>query len=67
MLRGGASEAEWMSFAAIVRQANCPLIAFVPCALTRVPPALRRVLHAVPWDRATTVGLVQQITRGITR
>ena len=64
-IRGGASEEEWLAFAATIRRAHCPLVAFVPCAFARVPDPLRRVFHTIPWDRATTVGLVRQITRGI--
>lgn len=63
-MRRSASETEWLSFAARVRQAGCPLVVFVPCATTRWTPALRRAFHLIPWDRGTTVSLARRTAKG---
>ncbi len=56
-----ATAAEWEDFAATVRRAGCPLVAFVPYPAARVPPALRRAITVIPWDRSTSVRVVRQV------
>lgn len=49
-----ADAREWLSFAAQVGRAGCPLVAFVPYAPRRWPRALRRAMTIVEWDRRTS-------------
>ena len=63
-MRGGASEEDWLAFAAQVRQAGCSLVAFAPSGPSRWRPALRREFQIVAWDRSTTVGSARRIAKG---
>jgi hypothetical protein len=56
---------EWLRFAAEAVAARCPVVALVPYPPRRVPAALRRVMHVVPWDRTTTVADVRRILGGV--
>jgi len=61
-----ASVEEWISFADHLDRLGCPLLALVPYARARVPPALRRRFAIVEWDRRTTAGRVRElIARGL--
>jgi len=60
----------WLGFARRVREAECPLIAFVPYPASRWPTALRREFVIVHWDRPTTPGKVRKLIglgHGMTR
>lgn len=46
--------AEWLKFAAQVKKAECPLLAFVPYAPARWPPTLMGEFTIIQWDRNTT-------------
>jgi hypothetical protein len=59
----GAEEHEWREFAALVRAADCPLIAFVPYAEHRCPPRLHQVMCILQWDRSTTASKVREALR----
>lgn len=48
------SPAQWLSFAAALRKRGVPLVAVVPYARERWPPALRRAIPIVQWDASTT-------------
>jgi hypothetical protein len=57
----GALLGEWQDFAASVLQAGCPLVALAPYAPADIAPSLRRLIAVIPWDRATTTGLVRRL------
>jgi hypothetical protein len=52
---------EWLGFAAQVRRAGCPLVAFVPYAPRRWPRPLRRVMTIVEWDRRTSAVTIRNL------
>ena len=52
---------EWLGFAAQVRRAGCPLLAFIPYAPRRWPRALRRVMTLVQWDRRTSAVTIRNL------
>ena len=54
-----ASVDDWIRFARQLAGRGSPLIALVPYGESRWPDRLRRALHIVTWDRATTVGAVR--------
>ena len=56
----GASTAEWLEFAKIVRGAGCPLLALTPYGSKRTPRRLRKTMYILPWDRITNVSLVRR-------
>jgi hypothetical protein len=58
---------EWLSFAGLLRRANCPLVALVPYPLARVSVALRRAMTVITWDRTTTTGMVRRLRRDADR
>jgi len=61
-----ASVEEWVAFADHLDRLECPLLALVPYARSRVPSALRRRFAIVEWDRGTTAGRVRAlIARGL--
>jgi hypothetical protein len=62
-----APESDWLEFSARVRRARCPLVALVPFPVSRVPPALRRGMAVVPWDRSTTTGRLRALLRAAGR
>jgi hypothetical protein len=63
--RTAATERTWMQFFQTARSAGCSVIVFAPYPLSRWPPALSRVVRAIPWDRPTTVSTVRQaVLRG---
>jgi hypothetical protein len=51
-----ASADEWLAFAVLARRAECPVVAFVPYPPERWPPALRRAITILRWDRQLTAG-----------
>lgn len=53
---------EWLAFAQAARQAQCPVLAFVPYAPGRWPRRLRRVMTMLQWDRALTAGHATKVT-----
>lgn len=53
---------EWIAFTERVRRASCPVIAFVPYRRSRWPQDLQRLITIIPWDRATTAGMVRCLT-----
>jgi hypothetical protein len=62
----GAKEAEWLRFARLVRSAECPILTFTPYGPKRWPPALKRLMHILHWDRATNVSIVRRaVGRGL--
>jgi hypothetical protein len=58
-----ATTAEWLLFAQHIRRAGCPLLAVLPYARDRCPPALRRAIRIIPWDRHTTAGLARYLAK----
>lgn len=56
-----ASPSLWLEFAQRVRQAGCPLIAFVPYAVSRVPGELSSAFKIVQWDRQTTANKIRRL------
>ena len=52
---------EWLEFAAVVRRAGCPLVAFVPYAPSRLPPRLVGALTVIQWDRRTTAVSIRNL------
>ena len=54
-----ADVAEWQEFAALVRRAQCPLVAFVPYRRARWPTRLIHSIAIVQWDRTTTVAMAR--------
>jgi len=60
-----SSEGEWLTFAARLAHASCPLVAFVPYPERRWPRRLKRQTALICWDRSTTVGAIfRRIRRG---
>lgn len=55
-----ARVADWLAFAARMREAGCPLLALVPYPPERWPRALAKVMTIVPWDRATSTLTVRR-------
>lgn len=49
------SEAVWLAFLAHVRACGCPVVAFSPYPIERWPAAVVKQVHAIWWDRSTTV------------
>jgi len=47
----GASTAEWLEFARLLREARCPAIGIVPYPPQRWPAALAQAMTLVQWDR----------------
>lgn len=45
--------AHWLRFAALAREAGCPVVALVPSPLHRVPKELLAAIAVVSWDRTT--------------
>jgi hypothetical protein len=62
-----ASPAEWSQFARQVRQAQCPLTAFVPYSRTRWPRGLARLFTILTWDRFTTVSVARSAVARVHR
>jgi hypothetical protein len=58
-----AGEEEWVTFAASVSRAGCPLLAFVPYGPERWPPRLARLMNIFQWDRGTTASAVANVNR----
>jgi hypothetical protein len=52
---------EWLGFAASVRRAGCPVVAFVPYSPGRWPLALRRAMTIVEWDRRTSAVTIRNL------
>jgi hypothetical protein len=62
----GAKEEEWLRFARLVRGAECPVLAFTPYGPKRWPPALKKVMYILQWDRATNVSIIRRaVGRGL--
>ena len=57
--RFGATEAEWLKFAKLVRGAECPLLALTPYGPVRTPRRLRDAMYVLLWDRVTNVSRVR--------
>jgi len=51
----------WLEFAAKVRKAGCPLMAFVPLPPSRWPVRLARQITLIHWDPRTTAGAVRRL------
>jgi len=62
--RSGATEDMWLTFLAIARAHDCPVIVFNPYPLDRWPSSVRRLVRGVPWDRGTTAAITHQAARG---
>lgn len=63
--RDRADRSEWLAFAAQVRRAGCPLVAFVPFPPVRWDRVLAHAMTIVHWDRDTTArALRRAIGRG---
>lgn len=61
-----ATTREWLTFIDEARRAGCPVVAFVPYPLTRVPVALMRAAAVVSWDRSTSIRDVhRRVGRGL--
>jgi hypothetical protein len=56
-----ASPQLWNDFARQVHRAGCPLVVFVPYALSRIPLELTGLFRVVPWDRKTTANQIRRI------
>ena len=56
---------DWLHFAAIVRDAGCSLVAFVPYPSERWPKPLKDVMKIVQWDRTTSISTIQQIFKKV--
>ena len=54
---------EWLRFGEQVRRAGCPLVAIVPYEQVRLPPALRRTMTLITWDRRMTPLAARNATR----
>ncbi|MCA1633902.1 MAG: hypothetical protein LC802_09325 [Acidobacteria bacterium] len=54
----GVRPEEWRSFAEDLRKRGCPLVALVPYAPARWPPALGSLITIVQWDRTTGAPLI---------
>jgi hypothetical protein len=58
--RDRAGRREWLAFADRVREAGCPLVAFVPFSPSRWDPRLARAMTLIHWDRHTTARAVRR-------
>jgi hypothetical protein len=57
---------EWLTFVDEARRAGCPVVAFVPYPLARIPVALLRGAAVISWDRSTSIRDVhRRIGRGL--
>ncbi len=54
---------EWLSFASMIRKADCSLVAFVPYPKERWPKPLQSSMKIVQWDRTTFTSTIQQIAK----
>lgn len=62
----GSDPIEWLAFARKVREAGCPLIAFVPYEPRRWPKDLARSMTLVHWSERLTVGAIRRVAeRGL--
>jgi hypothetical protein len=59
--RESATPAVWRGFLEELRRAGCAPVALVPYAPARWPPALRRALPIILWDRRTSAGHVRHV------
>jgi len=50
-----ATEARWVRFAMLLREAGCPFVALCPAPVGRLPRSIRTAIAVVTWDRATSV------------
>jgi hypothetical protein len=57
----------WLAFAERLRVAGCPFVALTPYPKSAVPPALRRRIATLPWDRSTTTAHIQRARRDASR
>jgi hypothetical protein len=62
----GAKEEEWLRFVRLVHGAECPVLAFTPYGPKRWPPALKKRMYILQWDRATNVSVIRRaVGRGL--
>jgi hypothetical protein len=54
---------DWLRFAAIIQEAGCSLVAFVPYPSSRWPKLLQNTMKIVQWDRTTSTSTIQQIVK----
>jgi hypothetical protein len=60
-----ATPAEWLAFIATAAAARCPVVVLTPYPVSRLPPAIRRAVDVVMWDRTTTASKVRQVLGGV--
>jgi hypothetical protein len=58
---------EWLAFSDRVSKAGCTFVVLTPYPQSQIPPALRRSIATITWDRATTTGIVRRSRRGANR
>lgn len=59
--RDRAPASAWLRFAATVRKAGCPVVAFAPLPPVRWPVRLARQMTLIHWDPRTTAGAVRRL------
>ncbi len=61
-LDNAAAADEWLAFARKARQADCPVIAFVPYPSERWPAGLHRFMTILQWDRPLTASRAAKVS-----